>query len=185
MPPGTEFLGLNRRLEDFFHWALSDLLSNTTRGMIAEYLVRCSIGLDGSPSLEWDYLDIRTESGGIEVKFTGLAQSWATKTSSSPRFDIKQRANAWDAVAGDWIPTDKPTRHADLYVFCLHKEKDREVANALDTQQWSFWIVPTRWLNETLGDQQSVGLSRIAQHHQETTFEELGNKIQAVLEHKA
>jgi hypothetical protein len=38
--------GLERTVEDFYHWAYGDVFTNTIRAAIAEYLVACALDLD-------------------------------------------------------------------------------------------------------------------------------------------
>jgi hypothetical protein len=177
----SKFIGVDRNLGDFYLWSLGDLMSNTTRGMLAEYLVRCSIGLDSEPVLEWDHVDIRTRRGAIEVKFSGYLQSWPTQKPGKPKFDIKKRRWAWDAIENKWMETPEAKRHAKLYVFCLHAEMERECANPLDTSQWRFWIIATTWLDRVLGEQSSVGLSTLNREHQSIGFDELGTQLTDML----
>ena len=56
----------------------------------------------------------------------------------------------------------EPARHSDVYVFCLHKHRVQTSADPLDLDQWSFLVVPTRTIDERLGDQKSVGLSTLS-----------------------
>ncbi len=64
-------------LLSFWRWIASDLVSNATRGILAEYLVARAIGSginDIRP--EWDPYDLTTQSGiKIEVKSAAYIQT--------------------------------------------------------------------------------------------------------------
>ncbi|HET9365948.1 MAG TPA: hypothetical protein VFP71_13140 [Candidatus Angelobacter sp.] len=59
------FLGVNVNLTllNFWQWAASDLVSNTTRGLLAEFIVAAALGLTSEPREEWRSFDLLTTSG--------------------------------------------------------------------------------------------------------------------------
>src|SRR5215208_5272042 len=65
-------------LLSFWQWSASNLLSNATRGVVAEYIV--ARALDASPEGvrdEWAAYDLRTkEDVKVEVKSAAFLQSW-------------------------------------------------------------------------------------------------------------
>jgi len=73
-------------------------------------------------------------------------------------FDIAKK-RSWDAVTNTY--TDYPIRASDIYVFCLFTEKDPGRADLLDVTQWEFYVVLAYRIEQELGDQKSVSLSRI------------------------
>ena len=91
--------------------------------MFAEWLVGQALGAigDGEIREEWDECDLRYEGTKVEVKSSGLDQSWHQDQRSPPRFDIRPRTWIWDSQAGVSTPHDPPIRPADVYVFCLHE----------------------------------------------------------------
>lgn len=67
-------------LSDFWSWAFSDLVANTTRGLIAEYLVARALDADQGCRTEWDAWDVVTPDGiKVEVKSSAYIQSWGIK----------------------------------------------------------------------------------------------------------
>jgi hypothetical protein len=69
-----------RTLLDFWWWAYSDLIDNTERGSIAEYLVAMACNLDNSVRISWDSYDLTMQGGiKIEVKSSAFLQSWKQK----------------------------------------------------------------------------------------------------------
>jgi hypothetical protein len=39
-------------------------MGNTTRGVLAEFLVARALGVDDQPRVEWNHVDLSTPSGG-------------------------------------------------------------------------------------------------------------------------
>ena len=180
-----EFKGLDRTVTQFREWALADLKSPTTKGMIAEYLVRCAIGLDSAPALDWDHIDIRTESGSIEVKSASALSSGPTPQPAKPKFGIAIK-NSWDAAANNWAPHDPTRRHADIYVFCLHNELDPQQAHPLDTAQWQFWVVTSAMINKECGhNAKTVSVGPLKKMTQAVSFQSLKNSVMSALKDAA
>lgn len=143
----------------FWQWAFPDFLSNALRGVLAEYIVAQAVGCTHRGRTEWDAYDLLTDSGlKIEVKSSAYLQSWAQKRPSAIRFDIGLKLG-WDAATNKWAA--EPLRCADVYVFCVFAEQDRENADPLDLRQWFFLVCPTAWLNTHLPAQKSVSLATL------------------------
>ena len=141
----------------FWQWSASDLLSNATRGILAEYLVTHALGDSYGVRAEWDPFDVTTESGiQIEVKSSAYIQSWHQEKLSRISFDVRPTLR-WDADTN--LLADERKRQADVYVFCLLDHKDQETIDPLDLNQWRFFVISTVRLNAELGEQQSIGLN--------------------------
>lgn len=84
-------------LRGFWKWSASDLVSNATRGILAEYLVAQAVGVAGSGVRdEWAAFDLETPSGvRIEVKSAAYLQTWAHSKLSTILFSVRP-ARAWD-----------------------------------------------------------------------------------------
>lgn len=146
---------------DFWVWMGSDVLNNAFRGMVAEYIVGQATGAwnDAAVRVEWDEVDIRTPEGiSIEVKSAAYIQSWRQPRPSRIVFRIAKTLS-WDSVTGEYSET--PVRSANVYIFCLLFHRDERTINPLELTQWEFYVVPTRTLDEVLGDQKTVRLSRL------------------------
>ena len=143
----------------FWRWALSDVLSNTARGLLAEFFVACDLGVTDSLRVEWAPFDL-TSRGGIrvEVKSAAYLQRWTQKRMTSPTFSVTP-TRYWDQDVGDFIGERK--RHAEVYVFCLHAHKERATLNPLDVRQWQFYVAPTTLLDTHLGTQKTVRLATL------------------------
>ncbi|MCZ0939273.1 MAG: hypothetical protein OXJ55_11590 [Caldilineaceae bacterium] len=150
-------------MSGFQRWALGNLTGNLNRGLFAEWLVGTALGVikDGDARAEWGAFDLRYGNVTIEVKASGRSQDWNRASRSTPRFDIAPRKWTWDAAADTWKPLNPPRRLADVYVFCLHNAEPATNENVQDPDCWTFWVIPTRKLNEELGEQKSLGLSTL------------------------
>ena len=86
-------------LQDFWAWAFSDLVSNTERGKLAEYIVATAMGCDEGTSPTWGSFDLLSPEGiKIEVKASAYIQSWEQKSFSRIEFSIAESLY-WDGVA--------------------------------------------------------------------------------------
>jgi hypothetical protein len=58
-----------KTLLNFWQWAYSDLIGNTERGAIAEYIVAIACNIDKNIRVSWDSYDLLLKNGlKIEVK---------------------------------------------------------------------------------------------------------------------
>ena len=83
---------------DFWTWMASDVLNNTLRGMVAEYIVSQALEACTPVRVEWDTVDITTPEGiKIEVKSSAYLQSWHQNRPSAISFGIA-KTYPWDAM---------------------------------------------------------------------------------------
>jgi hypothetical protein len=158
LSPDTEISGVGATIENFWAWALSDVLSNTARGMLAEFLVGSALGVVDGVRVEWDSFDLLYKDAKIEVKSAAYVQRWFQKKHSIIEWRIGERY-AWNAEAGS--QSEERKRWADCYVLCLYTERDRDVADSLDVSKWEFYVISTERINRELGPQKTVRLSRV------------------------
>lgn len=169
-------LNTNYNLLDFWRWSVSDLLSNATRGRFAEFIVGTAIGIN-SENLrdEWDAYDLITDDGiKIEVKSAAYIQSWDQKRFSTISFSIKP-TKYWDAETN--IYRDEPKRHADVYVFCLLKHKDKNTIDPLKLEQWDFYVLPTYRLDNYQRSQSSITINSLEKLTNPKKYSELKDEI--------
>jgi hypothetical protein len=159
--PNTKFknytsLSDNLLVSDFWQWAYSDLLQNTTRGVLAEYIVAVLLGVDTTPRNPWLPYDLKLADGTtVEVKTMSRLQAWAQKQLSEPKVVISAR-RSWDPNTG--IMEQPPTFNADFYVICYFTCEDHSVANPLDLEQWAFFILDKKEVCKILEKSRSISL---------------------------
>lgn len=178
---GNEYLtdngqNTNYNVLDFWRWSVSDLLSNATRGRFAEFIVGTAIGLNPENLRdEWDAYDLTTDDGiKIEVKSAAYIQSWNQKKFSTISFSIKP-SRYWDAETNIYL--EEPKRHADVYVFCLLKHKDKNTIDPLKMEQWDFYVLPTYRLDNYLRSQSSITINSLEKLTNSKKYSELKGEI--------
>ena len=163
-PPPTRLMsgaepiaGTDAALSDFWAWALSDLRSNTTRPMLAEFLVARALGVAGAPRIEWHPHDVETADGlRVEVKSGAYLQSWPQRALSRITFGslnaglLDETTNSYSAERG---------YNADVYVFAVLRATEHAAYDALDTASWDFWVAPRNVIAST--GQRSLTLRRV------------------------
>ncbi|UUO03701.1 hypothetical protein M4D79_12665 [Mycolicibacterium novocastrense] len=141
--------------QEFQAWAYDDLLTNTTRGVLAEYIVAKALGIHETNRLEWDKHDLQFGDIGVEVKSAAYVQTWEQTRISNITFGIRP-AKGWDARTNTYAPSAK--RSADVYVFCLLEGEDRERIDPLDVAQWTFYVLATSELDRHVPTQKTIRL---------------------------
>jgi hypothetical protein len=180
LAPGTEIPGTDgATIGEFWAWAYSDILTNTSRGIFAEFLVGKALGVvEGVRPTGWEDFDLSYDGRKIEVKASAYMQNWYQDAPSVIRFDIGERGS-WDAKTNVWRPD--PVRSADCYVFCLYAETDRNRANVLDTKKWDFYVLPTERINRELRNQKSVGLKGIKSMTEPVDYSHIKERVDKAL----
>lgn len=138
---------LELTLQDFWKWALSDLVVNTSRGVLAEYVVAMALGItDTGLRKEWASIDLTTLNGTtVEVKTSAYWQSWGQEKRSAINFGIRPTR---EVIEGTAKYRKEAKRHADVYVFCLLDHEVKVKLNPLDLDQWGFYVLPTYVLDQ-------------------------------------
>jgi len=168
-------MALDFDLLSFWQWNCSDLVSNATRGVLAEYLVARALGIVDGIRDEWAAYDLITPEGiKVEVKSAAFLQSWHQEKLSVISFRTP-KTRAWDSETN--ILSEKRQRQADVYVFALLSNKDKATVDPLDVTQWEFYVVPTRVLNDRQRSQHSITLPSLKRLTQSVTYEELSDAV--------
>ncbi|MBK8032226.1 MAG: hypothetical protein IPK17_22660 [Chloroflexi bacterium] len=132
---------------EFWQWAMSDLLNNRNRGILAEFLVaKALLGTLESPRMEWDCADVVYRSCNIEVKSSAYVQSWHQPGAklSDLRFRVGPH-ECWDARTN--VNNRERRRHAHLYVFTVFPVDSTDpTRDVLDLSKWGFYVTTTRHL---------------------------------------
>ena len=143
-------------LLSFWQWSSSDLVSNATRGVVAEYLVAQALGVAGGVRDEWAPYDVDAPGGiRVEVKSAAYIQSWNQELLSPITFRIP-KTRAWDRTTNR--EGDHLRRQADVYVFALLAHTEQKTLDVLDVSQWEFFVVPTMLLDSRKRSQHSITL---------------------------
>jgi hypothetical protein len=154
---GSSELGFD--LLGFWQWSASSLLSNATRGVVAEYLVAhalCPRAAAHSLREEWAAYDLESEEGiKVEVKSAAYLQSWFQERLSHISFGVRKR-RPWDSATNRL--GEKAGRQADVYVFAVLAHQDKKTVDPMDANQWRFYVLPTAILDGRTRSQDSITL---------------------------
>ena len=170
----------NLLLGNFWQWAYSDLLNNTTRGILAEFIVSSALDESAKQRTEWERFDLSYKGLGIEVKSAAYVQSWKQKQPSKILFDIApKKAYSYESN----MYSTEAIRQAEIYVFCLLDWQEKEGCNPLDLNQWTFFALPTVTINAKLKSQKSLSFSSLkALKPIETKYSTLRNSIDKIID---
>jgi hypothetical protein len=162
--------------QEFWEWAYDDLLTNTTRGLLAEYILATALGIGDEKRREWANHDLEFDDVGIEVKSAAYVQTWEQTRPSEITFSIRT-AHGWDDSCK--TRADNAKRSAAVYVFCLLEGEDREQIDPLDVAQWTFYVLSTSELDRLVPTQKTIRLGRLkALGARECKYDELKAAIQ-------
>jgi hypothetical protein len=151
-------------LLEFWRWSASDLVDNTARGVLAEFVVAKALGIDvTSPRVGWATWDLDWEVSpgvtlAIEVKSAAYVQSWGQKALSAIQFVVPRR-RGFDAVKNALEET--AARHAHVYVFALLANTDKRTIDPMRLEQWRFYCLATKQLDARTRSQHSVTLKSL------------------------
>lgn len=158
---------LSTTVKDFWAWSMSRLMGDGPRGDLAEFIVNTALGTDTTiPKKGWGECDIIYNGLRIEIKCSTYLQAWERSSLSKPVFSIAKTVNCdigefeggYRYIGRDGSP---PRRRSKLYIFCLFAATERKQADPMKLDQWEFYIVPTKLVNEKLGDQRTISLQGI------------------------
>ena len=152
-------------LRGFWEWSASDVVSNATRGRLAEYIVASAIGAAGGVRDEWAAYDLSDPRGiSIEVKSAAYIQSWHQDKLSAISFGCP-KSLAWDPETNRQATV--PCRQAEVYVFALLAHQDQGTLDPFDLSQWEFYVLPTAALDRRERSQHSITLNSLRALHGE------------------
>jgi hypothetical protein len=134
------------------------LLNNSTRGILAEYIVAHALGVARKVREPWKAYDLDYREMKIEVKSAAYLQTWYHKELSKITFPIRPTRN-WDAETN--VQSKDEKRRADIYVFCLLEHTDKRTLDPMNLDQWKFYLLPASVLNRRFPTRKSVGLKRL------------------------
>ncbi len=156
----------NIYVKDFWSWAYSDLHNTVKRGKFGEFIVSTATGAENAndmTDITFNAFDLLYKNKyRIEVKTSSLIQSWdlTDYRKSIPSLNIA-KASLPDEN-GDYKDGAPKQRNSDIYVFCVYKAETRE-QSPLNMDLWDFYVIPTKTIDDKLGDQKSIRLTSLIQ----------------------
>ena len=161
-------------LHGFWRWAASDLVSNTMRGILAEYIVATALDLADGLRAEWNPYDLKKGDCQNEVKSGAYIQSWYHRELSKITFSIRP-ARSWNDNTN--ILSRESKRQADIYIFCvLTPIMQDEQLNPLNLDQWEFYILRSDVMDKACPTQKTIGLSSLLKlNPRKATYSEIAS----------
>lgn len=171
-----ENIKLQFKLIDFWKWSVSDIISNATRGILAEFIVATALKVDlNTPRDEWGSYDLLTPEGiKVEVKSAAYIQTWAQKDLSKIQFSVRP-AKIWNTETNTYDSI--PKRDSDVYVMCLLKHKDQDTINPLDLSQWTFYVISTKILNNYHQTKSNLSLKSVESLTNPIKYNEISDAV--------
>ena len=109
------------------------------------------------PQFHWSENGVERDAVHVEVKSAAYLQSWEQSKLSNIIFSIRP-ARAWDPETGY---RGDLKRQSDVYVFCHYTQKARSKADPLALDDWDFYVISTRKLDEVCGAQKTISLASL------------------------
>jgi len=158
----------NDTVLDFWQWAFSNLRANNVRGVFAEWLVAKLLDIPLTVRDSWIEWDLMTPEGvKIEVKTSAYLQTWSQKRPSQIIF-TGLKGRKLDPETNQYAR--EATYNADIYVFCVQIEQDPNKWDALDLEQWRFYLLLREQIEQL--NQKSLSLKPLTNMSQEMTADE-------------
>ena len=144
---------------DFWRFHYSNIYD--IQGRIAEFIVAKALGIHTSQNDQyWTLWDMTYNDIKVEVKETSYYHSFNEKGkySNYRSFGIGMAHGSYDATKSG---NTEYKRQSDVYIFCLNTGYTAEESYPLNLNNWEFYIVPTRVIDEKCGTNKSITLNRI------------------------
>ena len=146
-------------VEQYWQWSPSDLMNNTDRAIVAEYIVALDIDITDGVQAGWEAFDLWTPEGiAVEVKSAAYVQTWKQERLSQILFGIAP-THAWNPRTDEFAPEKK--RQAQVYVFCLLAHQDQDTIDPRNLDQWEFYVLATAKLDAAMGPAKSIGIAKL------------------------
>ena len=165
-------------VEDYWQWAYSDIIGNTNRGTLAEFIVAKAVGSTAEVRDAWAAYDLKSFTGiRVEVKSSAFLQSWYQKSLSRPAFSIRKSLE-WLPESGEYVGESR--RQSDVYVFCLLAFQDYKTSlNPLDLAQWEFYVVATKEIDRAFGERKYLLLRQVRELSRAYAADEIAEAVES------
>ena len=164
---------------DFWESKFSNIYN--MQDVIAEINVKKALGIDKAQNIDyWTLYDILYKNFRIEIKETSYYHSWNEngKISKQIMFGITKANSNYETVEME----NKFERQNDIYVFCLNKGETKETSNPLNINNWEFYVIPTKVINEKCNNYKSIGLERVRKLTKAISYDKLKETIDKIIE---
>jgi hypothetical protein len=186
--PNQQIPLTGQSVQDFWAWGFSDVLTNISRAVFAEWIVGSAIDAVGGVRPVWAYYDLDYAGAKIEVKSMAHLQNWKRPQRVQNSFNIKATGADFPVEEGlapgpdtQYYYDAEKKRRADIYVFAVYAERDPARLDPLNIEAWEFLVLSTPELERHFGSQDSVALSRIEAVTQAVRYADLKAHVDKAL----
>lgn len=169
---------LDFSMMDFWQYKFSNIYN--LQEVIAEFIIEKALGLDKSQNTDsWTLYDILYRNYRIEVKETSYYHPWNEngKISMQRTFGITM-ANSNYEEDGE----NRYERQNDIYVFCLNIGTTKETSNPMNLNNWEFYIIPTKVINDNCGNNKTISLGKVRKLTDKVTYENIKDNIDDIID---
>lgn len=155
------------------------IINNAHRGDLVEIMVLAALG-DGWElvGLGWHPWDLQRGKGPnrvrIQVKQAAALQLWGETKDMSVNFGWKDQAPRYFERDNPDEAIEKQGYFCELIVVGIHLEKNRDVADQVDPNQWQFCVIPTKELPQKQG---SMKLEKVLERWPAVKYGELRQRV--------
>jgi len=149
--------------------------------VIAEFLIEKALGIDKAQNTDyWTLYDILYRKYRIEVKQTSYYHPWNenSKISNIRRFKITKANSKYDSKDFE----NKFERQNDIYVFCLNTGETKETSNPMNLDNWEFYVVATKIINEECKNNKTISLNKVRKICKKISYNEIKETIDLIID---
>jgi hypothetical protein len=167
-------------IQDFWKFQYSNLWD--MQEYIPEFLVAKALGLKTPQNCNgWTLWDILYRNVKIEIKSTAYYHSWKTdgKISNRRTFGITKAYSRYKDSTSEY------KRQNDIYIFCLNIGYTKEDSNPMHLENWQFYIIPTKTINDICKDNKTISLGQVQKitgSRLGLSYVELKNEIDKIID---
>lgn len=159
------------------------ILNNSHRGDVVEMIVLSALGSDWRlVGLGWHPWDLQRGNGEdrirIQVKHCAALQLWGPTKRLQLNFGWKKKVAEYFFRDNPGEDIESQGWFCDVFVFGLHRDKDKDSADQVDPNQWEFLVIPVIELKE---GQNSMVLSEALKRWNPVSWSELAKSVEQAI----
>ena len=181
---GLEKFTLNNKEVDFGildFWKSKYSNIYNMQEVIAEFIVEKALGIGKAQNTDyWTLYDILYRNYRIEIKESSYYHSWnkGGKVSTQRTFGITKANSNYENADLE----NRFERQNDIYVFCLNTGDTKETSNPMNLDNWEFYVIPTKVINEKCNNNKTINLGKIKKITNMIKYEKLKETIDNLID---
>ena len=151
--------------------------------VIAEFLIEKALRIEKAQNTDyWTLYDILYRECRIEIKQTSYYHPWNENgnISNIRRFNITKANSKYEYKDLE----NKFERQNDIYVFCLNTGNTKETSNPMNLNNWEFYIVPTKVINEECRNNKTISLNKVRKLCDKVEYNKIKETIDLIIDNE-